>query len=61
VLTLATVIYAAVWPVAFFLPENGEGDPQGGLAPVTLTSFFYVILLRLIGTPILADWLNERW
>jgi hypothetical protein len=28
---------------------------------VTLTSFFYVILLLLIGTPILADWLNERW
>jgi len=26
-----------------------------------LASFSYVILLLLIGTPILADWLNERW
>ena len=61
VLTVATVAYAAVWPVVFLLPKDGEGDPQGGLALVMLTSFFYVILLLLIGTPILADWLNERW
>jgi hypothetical protein len=61
VLTVATVVYAAVWPVVFLLPKDGEGDPQGGLPLVMLTSFFYVILLLLIGTPILADWLNERW
>jgi predicted PurR-regulated permease PerM len=61
VFTVATVVYAAVWPVVFLLPKDGEGDPQGGLALVTLTSFVYVILLLLIGTPILADWLNERW
>ena len=61
VLTVATVVYAAVWPVVFLLPKNGEGDPQGGLALVIVTSFFYVIFLLLIGTPILADWLNERW
>jgi hypothetical protein len=61
VLTVATVVYAAVWPVVFLLPKDGEGDPQGGLALVMLASFSYVILLLLIGTPILADWLNERW
>ena len=61
VLTVATMVYAAVWPVVFLLPKDGEGDPQGGLALVMLTSFFYVILLLLIGTPVLADWLNERW
>ena len=61
VLTVATVAYAAVWPVVFLLPKDGEGDPQGGLPLVMLTSFCYVILLLLIGTPILADWLNERW
>ena len=61
VLTVATVVYAAVWPVVFLLPKDGEGDPQGGLALVMLASFFYVILLLLIGTPILADWLNDRW
>ena len=61
VLTVATVVYAAVWPVVFLLPKDGEGDPQGGLALVMLASFSYLILLLLIGTPILADWLNERW
>ena len=61
VLTAATVVYAAVWPVVFLLPKDGEGDPQGGLTLVMLASFSYVILLLLIGTPILADWLNERW
>jgi Domain of unknown function (DUF1707) len=61
VLTVATVVYAAVWPVVFLLPKDGEGDPQGGLALVILTSFFYVILVLLVGTPKLADWLNERW
>ena len=29
VLTVATVVYAAVWPVVFLLPRDGEGDPQG--------------------------------
>jgi len=60
-LTVATVVYAAVWPVVFLLPKDGEGDPQGGFALVMLASFSYVILLLLIGTPVLADWLNERW
>jgi hypothetical protein len=29
VLTAATVLYASVWKVAFLLPKNGEGEPQG--------------------------------
>jgi hypothetical protein len=61
VLTVATVVYAAVWPVVFLLPKNSEGEPQGGLALVVLTSFCYLLLLLAAGTPILADWLNKRW
>ena len=61
VLTVATVVYAAVWPVVFLLPKNSEGDPPGGLALVVLTSFCYLLLLLAAGTPILADWLNKRW
>jgi hypothetical protein len=61
VLTVATVVYAAMWPVPFLLPKNSEGEPQGGLALVVLPSFCYVVLLLAIGTPILADWLNKHW
>jgi hypothetical protein len=58
---VATVVYAAVWPVVFLLPTNSDGEPQGGLALVVLTSLCYLFLLLAAGTPILADWLNKRW
>jgi Domain of unknown function (DUF1707) len=61
VLTVATVIYAAVWPLTILLPRNSEGEPAGGGALIVLASFFYLLLLLMAGTPILADWLNERW
>lgn len=60
VLAVATMLYAPVWPVAFLLPRNSEGEPPG-LALVVLFSFFYVMLLLTTMTPILADWLNRRW
>jgi len=61
VLAVATVAYAAVWPVVFLLPRNSEGELPGGPALVVLTSLCYLLLLLAAGTPILADWLNERW
>jgi uncharacterized protein DUF1707 len=61
VLTVATVVYAAVWPVVFVLPDNSEGEPPGGGALVVTATFFYLIVLLMIGTPILADRLNERF
>ena len=42
------------------MPNNSEGEPQGGGLVVTAT-FFYLIVLLMIGTPIVADWLNERF
>ena len=61
VLAVATVLYAAVWPLAFLLPWNSEGEPQGVLWLVPWTTLFYSLLLLMTGTPILADWLNKHW
>ena len=62
VFTVATVVYAATWPVtAFLLPRSSEGEPQGGVALIVTASLFYLLLLLMIGTPVLADRLNERF
>jgi hypothetical protein len=58
VLTVATVVYPVAWPVAFALPNNDDGA-AGAL--IVTTSLFYLLVLLMIGTPILADWLNERF
>jgi hypothetical protein len=61
VLTVATVVYAAVWLVTFLLPKNNEGESPGELALVVLPGLCYLFLLLAAGTPILADWLNKHW
>ena len=61
VLTVATVVYAGVWPLAFLLPWNSEGEPQGVIWLVPWTTLLYSLLLLMAGTPILADWLNRHW
>jgi hypothetical protein len=58
VLTVATVVYAVAWPVALALPNNDDGA-AGAL--IVTASLFYLLVLLMIGTPILADWLNERF
>ena len=62
VLAVATVVCAAMWLVAFSLPASGpdHDSPVGAMLAVTAT-FFYVMLLLMAGTPILADWLNKHW
>ena len=60
VLAVATVVYAVVWSVAFVVPTNSEGEPQGVLWLVPWATVFYFLLLITIGTPALADWLNKR-
>ena len=45
VLTVATVVYAAVWPVAFFLPSDSEGEPMAGFNLVVMTTFVYAVVL----------------
>jgi uncharacterized protein DUF1707 len=61
VLAVATVVYAAVWLVASVLPVNSEGESPAGAVLVVAATFFYLMLLLMIGTPVLADWLNERF
>jgi Domain of unknown function (DUF1707) len=62
VLAVATAACAATWVVAFSLPVSGpDHDSSAGTALAVTATFFYVILLLMAGTPILADWLNKHW
>ncbi len=61
VLTVATVVYAGVWPVAFALPHSGlDHDPHAGVTVVVLATFFYLILVCMLGAQIISDWLDKR-
>ncbi len=61
VFTVATVVYAGVWPVAFALPHSGpDHDPHAGLALVLLGTFGYLILACMLGAQVLSDWLDKR-
>ena len=61
VLTVATVLYAGVWPVAFLLPDSGQDrEPQAGIALATTTTLFYVLLVLTVGTQVFANWLDKR-
>ncbi len=60
-LTVATVIYAAVWPVAFALPTSGpDHDPHAGIALAWLASCFYLIVLFVAGVVIHDSWQQKR-
>jgi hypothetical protein len=62
VLAVATAVCAAMWLVAFRLPVSGpDHDSSAGAVLVVTATFFYVMLLLMAGTPILADWLNKHW
>jgi hypothetical protein len=59
VLTVATVLYAGVWVYAILFPRGGDNDANDVL--IFVGGFVYLLLLIMIGTPILADRLNERF
>jgi Domain of unknown function (DUF1707) len=62
VLAVATTVCAAMWLVAFSLPVSGpDHDSSAGTMLAVTATFFYVMLLLMAGTPILADWLNKHW
>ena len=62
VLAVATAVCAAMWLVAFSLPVSGPDHDSSAGTPLAVTvTFFYVLLLLMAGTPILADWLNRHW
>jgi len=56
VLTVATVLHAGVWPVAFVLPDSGpDHDPHAGVALATTATLFYVLLVLMVGTQVFAN------
>ena len=62
VLAVATAVCAAMWLVAFSLPVSGPDHDSSAGTPLAVTAtLFYVMLLLMAGTPILADWLNKHW
>jgi hypothetical protein len=58
VLRVATVLYAGVWVYAILSPGGADSDANG--QRIIIGGLFYLLLLLMIGTPILADRLNER-
>jgi hypothetical protein len=59
VLTVATGLYAVVWVYAILSPGGADSDANG--QRIIIGGLFYLLLLLMIGTPVLADWLNERF
>ena len=49
VTTVATVLYAGMWPLAFVLPRNGEGDPVAGVSLVATATLAYFLVLITAG------------
>lgn len=50
VIMVATALYAGVWPLAFLLPKNSEGDPMGTVyLAFTATLVYLLVLLISVG------------
>jgi Domain of unknown function (DUF1707) len=62
VVTMAgTAVYAAVWPLAFLLPQSGPPyDHDAGVKLVMLATFFYFWFLLMFGAQMLSDWQDKR-
>ena len=57
----ATVLYAAVWPVALALPKSGlDHDPHAGVALAGTATYVYFLVLLGAVVQILTDWLDTR-
>ena len=61
VLTVATLLCAAAWRVAFALPASGPSHDSNALVPlVGWSTFVYLIVLLFAGAQILADRQDKR-
>jgi hypothetical protein len=57
----ATVLYAAVWPVALALPTSEpDHDPHAGVALAGTATYVYFLVLLGAVVQILTDWLDRR-
>ena len=60
VIIAATVLYAGVWPLAFLLPENSEGDPKAAAQLIFSATFVYLAVLAIAVGHAVAGWRKER-
>jgi hypothetical protein len=57
----ATVLYAAVWPVALALPMSGlDHDPHGGVALAGTATYIYFLVLLGAVVQVITCWLDRR-
>jgi hypothetical protein len=57
---VATAIYAGAWPVALFLPRDGEGEPRAGISLITMTTSLYVLVVVIAVVQMLNSRLDTR-
>jgi hypothetical protein len=55
-MTMATLLYAGTWLLAFDLPGGGEGDSGAGANLVGLSTLAYLLVMILAGV-----WAQSRW
>jgi hypothetical protein len=60
VIAVATMLYAAVWPLALVLPRNGEGEPQAAIRLLVMTTFAYLMISVLAGLELLESRQDKR-
>jgi DUF1707 SHOCT-like domain len=61
VLLAGTAVYAAVWPLAFVLPNSGPPyDHDAAVKLVMMTTFVYFVFLLMFGAQMLSDWRDKR-
>ena len=60
VLVVATAIYAGAWPLALFLPRDGEGEPRAGISLITMTTSLYVLVVVVAVVQMLNSRLDKR-
>jgi hypothetical protein len=60
VIAVATMLYAAVWPLALVLPRNSEGEPQAAIRLLVMTTFAYLMISILAGLKLLESRQDNR-
>jgi hypothetical protein len=60
VIIAATVLYAGVWPLAFLLPKNSEGDPKAAAQLIFSATFVYLAVLAIAVGHAVAGRRKER-
>ena len=60
VIIAATVLYAGVWPLAFLLPKNSDGDPKAAAQLIFAATVVYLAVLAIAVGHAVAGRRKER-